>query len=245
MDTNFSEWRKKNPDKSFDEFKHLICISEDEIPKTVPETKLKQPKNLKYLIGISVVVAIFYAIGQFAGESIVRYFRSEKTSEAILDQKWTRETYGSYGLSVETPVKLPASKLPVPDNVKHLISKMEAFDYMSEKGLKILINSIEYKPEIGATSLEGAANGSVNEVKSMKGVTDFNYSEEIAVKRDIPGFIQKGNYKQDGVEIEFINTGFATQFHIWQVLVMFEKNDETGRKAAERVIESIDIENGL
>lgn len=243
MDNNFSEWRKKNPDKSFDEFKQQICVSVDEVRKNVPESKSKMPRGLKYWVGFTIVFAIFYALGNYGGDSIVRYFRSEKTADEILHQKWVRETYGDYGLSVESPVKLTKGDLPVPENIKQFISKMEVYDYTSEKGFKILVNSIEYKPEIGSTSLEGAANGSVNEVKSQKGVTDFEYTEEAAVKSDIPGFIQKGSYNQNGVEIEFINAGYATQFHIWQVLVMFGKNDQTGRIAAERVIESINFES--
>lgn len=243
MDNNFSEWRKKNPDESFDEFKQQVCVSEDEVRKNMPEPKSKMPHGIKYWIGFTIVFAIFYALGNYGGDSVVRYFRSEKTDEGILDQKWVRETYGDYGLSVETPVKLTKGDLPVPENIKQFISKMEVYNYMSEKGFRILINSIEYKPEIGSTSLEGAANGSVNEVKSQKGVTDFVYTEEAAVKSDIPGFIQKGTYKQSGIELEFINSGFATQFHIWQVLVMFESNDEIGRQAAERVIESVEIRN--
>jgi hypothetical protein len=36
-----------------------------------------------------------------------------------------------------------------------------------------------------------------------------SYPEESIYKNNIPGFIQKGTYSQNGIEIEFINTGFS------------------------------------
>jgi hypothetical protein len=241
LGNNFSIWQKNNPEKTFDDFKKLICVSEEEISIDINKAKSHKPKGLKYWIGFVVSFAIFYAIGQFGGDSIVKFFKSEKTSKEVLNQKWDKETYGDYGLTVETPVKLTKGDLPMPENIKQYIDKMDVYNYMSSKGFKVLINSIKYKPTVGTLNLQGAANGSVNEMKMQKGVTDFVYTENYIYKDEIPGFIQKGTFKADDVDVEFINTGFASGLIVWQVCVIFQKDDEIGRIASKRVIESIEI----
>lgn len=241
LENNFSIWQKRNPEKTLDDFKKLICVSEEEIQLSNQNVKSNKPKGLKFWIGFSVTFTIMYAIGHFGGEAIVKFFKSEKTSKEVLDQKWIRETYGEYGLTVETPVKLTKGNLPIPDNIKQFIEKMDVYNYMSVKGFKLMINSIKYKPEVGTLDLQGAANGSVNEIKMQQGVTDFDYTEDYIYKEDIPGFIQNGKFKHSGVDVEFINTGFAKGLNVWQVLVIFQTDDEVGRIASKRVIESIEI----
>jgi len=38
-----------------------------------------------------------------------------------------------------------------------------------------MINSIKYTPQVGQTSLQGAANDSINEMKLQNGVSNFKY----------------------------------------------------------------------
>jgi hypothetical protein len=242
LENNYSAWIVRNPDKNLDDFMKLMCVSEDEIQETIVKPKKsKSIKGLKYWVSFAVLFAIFYAIGQFGGESIVRFFKSQKTSKEVLTQKWIKETYGDFGLTVETPVKLTKSDLPIPPDLRQLIDKMDTYSCMTTKGFKIMINSVKYNPAVGSTNLQGAANGYMNEVKMQKGVTDFNYTEEYITKGDIPGFLQKGTFKKDGMSLEFINAGFASGLILWQVFVGFQTDDEVGRIASKKVIESIEI----
>ncbi len=239
LENNFQNWKKKHPEKSFEDFKQLVCVSEEDLLKTTSDKRPKR-KGLKYWLAFTILFAIFYAIGEFGGESIVNFFKSEKTSKLVLKQKWTKNRYG-FGLTVETPVKLTKDDLPLPDNVKKVIDQMYVYDYMSEKGFKIMINSIKYKPVIKRANLQGAANGSVNKMKSQKGVTNFNYTQDTISNNGIPGFLQKGTYQQNGIEAEFMNAGFAKGILVWQVIVVYQKDDDVGRIAAKRVINSIEI----
>ena len=241
LENNFTDWKKANPKKTFDNFKELICVSEEDMQNSSPEVKPK-PKGLKYWIGFFVVFVIAMIIGQYGSDSLIKFLRSEKTTLEVLDQKWIKETYGDFGLTVETPAIMIKGDIPLTEEVKAVIDKMNVYEYNSNKGFKVLINSVKYNSVIGSANLQGAANGSVNEMKLQKGVTDFIYSEDEYPKNDIPGFIQQGNYKQKGIDVEFINTGFSKELIFWQVLVIYQSDDEVGRKAAKRVIESIEIQ---
>jgi hypothetical protein len=242
LENNFSGWQRKYPEKSFDDYKKLICISDAEIPQEDFKSKRLRPKSLKYWIGFTVSFAIMYAIGQFGGEAIVKFFKSEKTSKEVLSQKWIKESYGDYGLTVETPVILTKAEMAVPENLQQMIEKADAFNYVSAKGFKIMITTFKYKPELtGYLDLQSAANGAVNSLKMQKGVTDFDYTEEKIFKDDIPGFMQKGKFKQDGTGIEFINSVFSSGLILWQVWVIYQEDDEIGRIASKRVLDSIEI----
>ena len=243
LDNNFSDWKRKNPAGSFDDYKRLICVSEEEI-NAIPVKVKTRPKSLKYWIGFTVAFAIMYAVGQFGGEAIVRFIKSHITTKEIQNQEWIKESYGDFGLSVETPVKLTRSDLPLPEIVRHLIQKMDFYSYQSTSGFTIAINSTRYSPELGSVDLQGAADGAVNEMKMQMGVTDFRHTDDPFSRSDIPGIIQKGSFKKDGIEIQFINTVFSVGPVLYQIMTAYQTNDETARRAAGRVIESIEIDNG-
>lgn len=241
IENNFTEWKKRNEDKTFDDFKLLICVTESDLQDTSTKKKTK-PKGLKYWIGFAVTFAIFYAVGQLGGDQIIKFLRSEKTAKEVLEQKWFKETYGNFGLTVETPVKMTKMDLKLPDNIKQAIEQMDSYNYMSAKGFKIFVNTIKYNSKlVKKVNLQGAANGAVSEVKMQKGVTDFDYTENPISKNNISGIIQKGTFKKDDIGFEFTNTIFSKGILVWQVSVIYQVDDEVGRIASKRVIESIKI----
>lgn len=198
--------------------------------------------RLKFWIGFAVAFVLFYLLGQFGGKALVNLFKSENTAEGLLTKAWVNTSYGDYGLRVETPAKMIEGDLPIPSNIRQLIDQMDIYNYTSERGFSVLINSIKYKPVIGQVDLQGAANGSINEMRMIQGVKNLEYTEDVFFKNEVPGFIQNGNYNQNGVDAAFINTGLAKDLIFWQVLVVYQKGDKVGQKAAKRVIESITID---
>jgi len=241
MANNYSDWHKRNAEMSLEDFKRIVCISDDQLKETTAVKSRKRPKALKYWIGFTVAFVVFFTIANFGGEYLVKTLRSFKTSKDILKEEWVREAYGIYGLTVEAPVKLRKGELSIPDEVKTLIERMDVYEYKSAGGFNLMITSIRYHQAIGAVNLQGAADGSANEMKLQEGITQFDYKEDYLYKGDIPGFIQRGSFLEHGDQMEFINTGFAKDLNLWQVMVGYHTEDENGRKVAERIIESIEI----
>lgn len=245
IENNFPNWEKANPEKTLDDFKQLVCISEEQIQKINSIAKPKKPKKSKYFIGFGIafviIAVIIYGTMKFDGQAIIKYLLSDKTSKEIFNQKWVKETYGDNGLTIETPEKLTKGNLPLPDEAKKMIDQIDLYSSLSAKGFKILINSIRYKPEVGSVNLQGAANGTVTEMKNGNGVTDFDYTEISTSNNGIPGILQNITFKKDGIDVEFTNILFGTGINLWQVSVGYQADDEVGRIAAKRVIESIEI----
>jgi hypothetical protein len=71
---NYPDWKKRNPEKSLDDFKRLFCT--DKIEEALPKKDAKKlSKGNKVGIGFLIGFAIFYAVGQFGGEYIASLIR--------------------------------------------------------------------------------------------------------------------------------------------------------------------------
>ena len=242
LDTNFRDWQQKNPNQTLDDFKTRICITNNDIPDKTKQKKWVVPSFLIYWLAFVAFMSGLYLAGNLVDVSLLSFLNPDKTPLEILGEQWVSETYGNYGLNVETPVKMTRTELQLPDNLRGVIDEMDTYGYQSSKVFYIIINSIKYKPVIGSINLQGAANGSVNKVRIEKGVTNFKYTEEHVLQGEIQGFLQKGSYKQNNTDIAFINAGYGEGLHLWQVSVGYLLNDNPGEKIAERIIQSIIID---
>ncbi len=84
LETNFSDWIKRNSDKTFDDFKQQFCMTEKtDIEKSVSKTK--KVKGLKYWIGFAVAFVIFSAVGQIGGEKLAGLFRKPAFDKALME----------------------------------------------------------------------------------------------------------------------------------------------------------------
>jgi hypothetical protein len=242
---NFREWQSHySEEATFEDFKRLVCVTGSEFPSEPVKVKKTEKRGAKFWIVFTISFAIFSVIGRLAGEKIYEFFQSEpaKVNENILNQEWVRDTYGDYGLSLQTPQKLEKGELEIPDNIKELIANNNTFNYQ-DNSFQIMVNSIEYKAVVGEANLQMGADGAMNSVKSQKGVTDFRYEERNLFVSNIHGLEQKGNCKIKNSGVEFINNIFVKGLKVWQVLVIYRVDDDIARTAARKVIGSIDIKN--
>lgn len=247
ISNNFTEWKQRNPGKTLEEYKLSVGVSEDEVASALSAGKKKntlKSRPLKEKIVIVVVTVLVASVGGWAGSAAVKAFKNKKkTNVEILDNQWSRKTYGDLGLTLETPWELQASgeQLPLDESVASVIEKIETFENPSED-FKVMINMIKYKPEVGQLDFRGGADGAINGIRNNQGITDFQYKEDPFSANDIPGVIQKGSYTQNAFDIEFINVILMSELNAWQVSIFRKSKDEVARQAADRIIQSITVE---
>lgn len=246
MNNNFTEWKLSNAGKSFDEYKMLVGITDQQISATKPEKKNKgsfKSKSLKEKILIVVVTLVAASIGAWLGSTAINALLNGKKTAEFSDSQWVKRTYGDFGLSLEAPwVLIPSrEELPLEAQVDAVIEKMQTFENPTED-FKVMANSIKYRPEIGEVNFRGGADGAINGMKNVEGVTNFVYDEEPYSSGNIPGVIQKGNYKLNNVNVEFINVMLMQDLNAWQVNILYKTNDDVAKKAAERIVKSIKVE---
>lgn len=135
LDNNFFSWQKDNPEKNLDDFKRLMCVSDEDLQQANAKTK-QSPKGMKYWLSFIVGTLLLYVVGHFGGEYIVNFFKSEKTSKEVMEKTWFSETYGDFGLVVETPVKMTKSELSLPPNISSTSTKWIHTNTFQPKGLR-------------------------------------------------------------------------------------------------------------
>jgi uncharacterized Zn finger protein (UPF0148 family) len=240
LEHNYSAWQKANPGKAKDEYIRLYCISDEEIEA---QNKNKPPKKsrLAYIIGMVIVLSISATIVGIAARELVAYYTNNKLSTEIADDAWEMRTYGSLGLQIDSPYELTKIELPMPEEIKSVLLISESYSYTSINGLNIFVSSNLYSDEVVEVNLDGAINGSINEIRALEGVSNLKYQKEDIEINDHPGYRLRGSFMQNGINLNFIATGVSNDKSLHQVLVLFKTDDEKSKKAADRINKSIVI----
>lgn len=239
---NFSDWKKTNPNGTFDDFKLRVCLSED----TVRNTKIikkKKPKAFKYWIGFSVTFLIFFGIvysySKLDKEGVFELIKAEISRYEVKEESWSLKHPSDLGLSLETPYELSPIKLPLPDEFEAILEQVNSFMVMSGVDFMIMTNSIKYKDLGIKFSIQAAADGAIKEMKSQAGVSQFDYTEEDDYNGDYMGIKQTGQYTKAGLDFSFYNVIFIKDRVMHQVTVAYKKDDEHLEASANRIISSI------
>lgn len=254
LTNNFSDWHKLNPDKSFDDFKILFGL-EEQIPPPKKNrsrqsrfiTKDSKGKN-KVLWGVLIGFILMVALITFAGRKAADFFEAlvfkQSTPEYYLTREWKTTPLGEYGLTLSTPVTLKEVDMGFPKQLVDLTDYLKTFKNSENEPVQVLANVIKYKVQVQA-NLQGAADGAVNEIKSKPGVAEFEYSETTKTISTFPGILQTGSFSsQQSDKIHFYDLIILHDHNLWQVVVFYREGDDTGKKVAERIMDSVQISPG-
>ncbi len=87
LDNNYTDWQVYNPDKTSEDFKRLVCISEEEMRKSIVAVTPKKSKGTLFWVAISAVIvfAIFYLIGSLGGEAIFKSLKKPLYEKVLME----------------------------------------------------------------------------------------------------------------------------------------------------------------
>jgi hypothetical protein len=237
---NFHDWQKNNSDKTFDDFKNLVALSEEQ---AAAPSEAKKPDGAKVWIYVAIAFSICFTV--WLGYSATKAFKMlgamrESTDMSMLTGDWDTREYCS-GFSLSTPTPLTESAIELPEEVRGMIQEMHTYTLSGENDFTVAVNCFLYSPDVGELSLQGAADGAVEQIKAQPGVENFNYNEEAVDNGGIPGFVQRGTFEQLGKTIAFTNAGYSQGFRLWQILIINQQEDISGVISAERIYQSVSL----
>jgi len=103
-----------NPEKTFEEFKKVVCISEEDINNAKSQKKKTNKKGLKYYIGLIISIVIFSVAGKFGGEAIYGLFNNNNFDKVMMAA--ASEINASCPFMVDSETRLDNS-IALPKNV--------------------------------------------------------------------------------------------------------------------------------
>jgi len=165
---NYPDWIKHNPEKSFEDYKQLICITEaGETQEKI--SKPNNPHGLKYLIGFVIAFVIFYAIGQMGGEKIARFFKKPAYNRAMMET--ASEINKSCPIMIDNATRL--------DNAVALPGNIFQYNYTLVNLIKDSVNIIELKNYLEPTIINFVkSNPEMKSLREKKTTINYYYKDK-------------------------------------------------------------------
>lgn len=161
------------------------------------------------------------------------------TLKDIYEKKWITQKYGDPEMEIASPEVLQPMTIELPEEAKQYVVRMSTNQYQHD-ALLIMASSVAYKPDVTA-SLQGAADGSINEMKNRPGMEDFRYTEKSQTISGQEGIVQTGSFKVGNDRLDFHNIITVKGANMWQVFVAYKKGDAYGIRVKDKILKSIKI----
>lgn len=218
-------------------------VSQPQVSQETPKKSSRKSIDKKKII-TTVITVTFVTLGATFGKKLVTNLLS-KSTESIYNAEWKTQTYSIPYITLDTPVELEKDEeieKEMPQEVKDAIVTMGNFGYES-LNFTVLVSSMSYVSTI-QVSPDIAISGAMEEIKKDKSVSDLSYENESFDNiSGLPGIKAVGQMVESGVDVEFQAVYFGINNHLWSVFVAYKKGDENGRKIADKMLNSIQIDS--
>lgn len=241
LKNNYSDWKRFNPEASFDDFKKEHCVTEESLKQNAVEKPEKKPVTTKSILGIVLGIVLF-AVFSHLGKMAYKHFSSPAgISTEVLNQEMPLQEYGKLGMCIRSPFELNETDIPLTEEIKSLIEEMYSFTSKTKDGFEIVVTSARYNEIIGEPDLQGAANGSIAEMKSAPGVSNFDSSQKDIKRQGMDGFEIRGSFVLKGNKAKYINVGLIDGLTLYQLMIIHLYDDKNAGELAEKVYQSLEI----
>lgn len=242
LDNNFLDWQTNNPDKTYEDFKRLNFISDNQSQMINESASIKKKKRNNSTFATVVIIILCLFLSQI-GKKIIGCFNNEKRSKQVLAQQWVITTNDDYGFSIETPTPLIKTELPDSDAIRKQISKRinKMISLVLDDKIFVYVFNAIFHPSIGSLNFQTEVDNAIYSMKMIKGVSNVVYSGQAIYKGNIPGVLLTGSFNLDGIKFEFSQIIFLSRLYEWQIHLSYRANDDLGRLTAKRIIDSIRI----
>lgn len=147
------------------------------------------------------------------------------------------------GVSIELPVHLTEAKPAIDPELKSIIENSFHFTYI-KRNLSISLVEIEYKPQVDSLSMEGALDGSFNELKAMTGTNVEMSDRDIYEKDDRLYGVQTCNYGDKTGEYYQRKEMIVIRDHtLWNLIICYDQKDKRLQNIANKVFYSFKIDS--
>lgn len=205
------------------------------------EKKVDTSKNLKIMpiIISTIAIIIFGVLGrQFGGE----IFKSSKSQTEELKQEesdWKYQKISDTRMSLYSPFLFSKTSISIPKEYSNMIQEMKSYKYNSDP-ISLQISYVVYSNNIIA-NLDGATEGAVNNLKSLRDITDFSNNISDTKVGNLQGHLINGRFKIQKRQVEYLSVILVYKSMMWQILSTFIPNDGN-RTIANKIINSLQIE---
>lgn len=203
-------------------------------PSSKVSKKASSGGNSASIISV-VILVVFAAFAGLLGKSCARSiankrFGTSRTpgAESVPLPPSVDELsfYDVAGLRIKLPSRPVLTNMTLPPKVQNLMKSLQVFEVKNE-GATISVTHAIYK--ISEANLDGSADGTTAQVKSLPNATSFSSSKKSVSVAGLPGIQVSMNFRSSGHRIAQYSLVFARGNEMWQVQVV---GDGSGDQSA-------------
>lgn len=171
LDNNYSDWVIRNSSKTFDDFKQQVCTTNIEGQPTTMQ-KPNMFKTLKFWTIFTIAVVIFYAVGSFTSDIIIRQFKVSAYKEALI--KAENEINKNCPILIDRETRL--------DNVIALPDNVFQYNYTLINTLKDSLNADDLKEYLEPSVINFVkSNPDMKTLRDNKTTINYYYKDKSGV----------------------------------------------------------------
>lgn len=175
ISNNFNDWHVRNPEKTFDEYKSLVCteqtVNYQEFEKA--HKKARKKKNILIIVIVSIVVVIFGVIGHFTGKKVGGFAQKIIFNSILFDRQLSKiaeEINKSCPIKIDNETRL--------DDVSAVPGNTLQSNYTLINMVKDSIDIVSAKENLEQNILNNAkTNPNMKTFRDFKTTLIYNYRD--------------------------------------------------------------------
>jgi hypothetical protein len=215
-------------------------------PPNSSGSKKSKKGGIGGLLSTLLIGAFFIILGRACGSKIggdlakerIKSERRESSrsfSKTAAPPSVSQLTYYEVaGLRVKLPARPQSKTMQIPAQAMELLESTETH-VIEEGSTMISVSKVVYKGS--EANLDGAAAGSIDEVKAQPGVRIFTSSKDRVIVSGLEGWSINMNYKNSGVAVNHYALALVRGNEMWQLQVIGVR--EGNRQSMENLKEAI------
>jgi hypothetical protein len=245
LENNYSEWKSRHPDNSFEEFQQEVGVAYNGV-KTSKLTVLKQRYLKKVgrrgvLLTLILVIGLAAVAGGYFGKRVVYGMIYHKLSKAAFYKSWETVVIGRQAIEISTPMHLSVNDKPLVSETAQLVEYAKNYRNKGDDGMEVEVNMYSYRSNI-SNDLTAAGDATAEEMKKSGEISDLKYTSNPIMQSGINALIQQGSFAyRNAIRLSFCNLLLVSGQHRWQVAIRYREDDTIASEAAQRIIKSISI----
>ena len=172
-------------------------------------------------------------IGAVVGSSIVKHTMKGGASPDDL------KPYTAAGLSLQFPAPPEKFEVTLPANVRALVSSTENYQYKT-RNFEAAISRVAYVSTVQANP-EGALEGALSNVATSQSMERVSKEAKPVTLSDIQGLRFTAVFRKSGQNVEAQGIVLADGPALWQLFVVYLKDNAASRETATKMVDSVRI----
>lgn len=245
LENNFPDWQKLHPGRTVADFKKEICVTESNpegltASESLPRSFIRRPVfswMLALLAGFLLGALLWFPDKE-------EWFLKKELSPDVMSADWIWHRTGYPPLLISLPAKPDARSAEIPEVLKDHVSKAESFCYRPSATLSVMVDYYQFNTSVQPDP-RPVAHAVLKQMVESDGIRLSSFKESPVMYLSAHGMNLEGAFHQNGKLRQFRFLVYTYRNAAYVVRAVYRNTDPNAAKAAEKIIDSVEIDTEM